>query len=156
MALTSSIVPYLALLSLLVSCIPGAYWVCKKIARSRRVENSSRDQHPDRDSLPTNLQYSSSAILLAEYLCPSSGPLLRTVNNETRQFFSTLQQLPTSPWPFLDPEAQSACLNVTYHVPNMQGSVDLRAEQHWYIHSMWNGSPQERRSSHGVSNQFRS
>lgn len=52
MALTSSVVPYLVLLSLLVSCVPKAYWLFKKIMRFRRGKHNRRDQHPGWTSSP--------------------------------------------------------------------------------------------------------
>lgn len=156
MALTSSVVPYLALLSLLVSCVPGAYWLFEKIMLLRRGKTNRPDQleHPGWDVLPTNSRHSSSAVLLEEYPPPSSNLLLRMVNSGAPHVSAAPQRLLTYSRHSPESEGQAMWLDTNNLVPNMQGQVRIRTEQYWYIDTM-SRPPQERRFSQGINNQYR-
>lgn len=147
MGLTSSIVPYLALLSLLVSCIPGAYWLFKRFRRIRRGKNSNKFRQEDCNTVLTNRQHSSYAILLDHYAPHPSDVLLHTINDETRQVASTFQRCLSYRHPLQDSESPLPWLDATDHAPNVQGPVRLRTEQHWYLDTTWYRPTHERRFS---------
>jgi len=152
MGLISTIGPYLALLSFLVSCIPGVYWLFKRMSRSTRHENSILNQHKDDGTLPTSYQHPSSAILLGEYHQPSTHSLLlRVVNCGNGQVPITSQRLLASYQPLQGIENQVSLLGTTRLGQAVQEPVELPAEQYWYLNSMWHGRPHERTFSQGVN-----
>lgn len=150
MALSSSVVPYLALLSLLVSCIPGAYWFYKNMARFRR-ETGSHNQQLVREALHNIRQHSPYAILHDEYPPHSSGVLIHTVSDRSRQFPSTSRLFPSHPRPLPDPESQAQWVDVTHDSENMRGPVIFRTEQYWHLRSAWYRPSPERRLSQSLN-----
>lgn len=147
MGLISIIAPYLALLSLFVSLVPGVHWLFKKIRHSRQSNASRRNQQPDWNTLPTNRQRLSSAILVDEPLFFYSGLLLRTVSNGTRGVSSTSQLFPTYPRPHLDLESRVSRLDTTRFAQDAQVPVELPTEQYWSLNSTWSRPSREPRLS---------
>lgn len=154
MGLTSRIVPYLALLSLLVSCIPGAHWLFKRFRRIRRGKTSNRDQQQDCTTISTNRQHPSYAILLDDYAPHPCDSHLHTINDGTRQVPGTYQRCLFYRRPLPDSESPPPWLDTTHHAQNVQGPVRLRTEQHWYLDTTWYGPTHEHRFSQGVKNQY--
>lgn len=151
MGLISIIGPYLALLSLLVSCVPGVYWLFKKTRQSRQSDPSGRNQQLYWNSLPTNRQYLSSTILLEEPLFLCYGLLLPTVSNGTRDVSSTSQPYPTYSRPRLELESQAPRLDTTCFSQNAQVPVELPTEQCWGLNSR---PPYGPRLSQGVDPRY--
>lgn len=93
MALTPSATTYLALLSLLVSCVPGLYWIFKRVRRSRQNRNHQQDQHFNKvlssHQRPTPTTYS-----LEEYPTHSFRIPHYTVSDGSRQTSNTIQRFP--------------------------------------------------------------
>lgn len=147
MGLTSSIVPYLALLSLLVPCIPGAYWLFKRFRRIRRGKSSNKIRQEDCNTVSTNRQHSSYAILLDDYAPQPSDVMLHTIKDGTHLVPSAFQQCLLYRHPLRDTESLPLWPDTTHHAPNVQGPVRLRTEQHWYLNTTWYRPTHERRSS---------
>lgn len=144
MALTSSTTPYFALLSLLVACVPGLCWLCKKIARSMKGRNNRRDQRQARDILPINLQQLPPSFSCEEYPAHPFNQPHHMVNNESRQLSNTTRGAPDHFRLAPDLESHAVWVDATVISSRTQGLVSLRTEQSSFHSSTWSVSPHER------------
>lgn len=93
MALTPNATTYLALLSLLVSCVPGIYWIFKQVRRSRKTRNHQHDQHLNQ-FLSSHQRPAPTTYSLGEYPIHSYRIPHCTVSDGSRQTSNTIQRFP--------------------------------------------------------------
>lgn len=103
---------YLALLSLLVSCVPGLYWIFTSILRFRKSRKHKLDQHSD-TPLPSHQRVARTTYSLDEHpASPFSIPHY-TVGNRSCQTSNTVQRFPRYHVLVPDHEIQAVWLSTT-------------------------------------------
>lgn len=147
MALSSGIIPYLALLSLIVSFVPGFWWGLRRL---RQHMNKRHNRHNVEIPL-ANLHQPPSAILDNEGPHHSSFlPRQHSTNNRRHLVSSATLSVPYYPGPAPAPGYQAVWLSAIFLSPHAERPDRLYTDQSYRHNGAWFEDPCELSSAAGV------
>lgn len=147
MALSSGIIPYLALLSLIVSFVPGFWWGFRRL---RQHMNKRHNRHNVEIPL-ANLHQPPSANLANEGRHHSSFlPRQYPTNNRRHRFSSATLSVPYYPGPAPAPGYQAVWLSAIFLSPHAERPDRFYTDQSNRDNGAWFEDPYRRISAAGV------
>ncbi|KAH8781169.1 hypothetical protein F5883DRAFT_539538 [Diaporthe sp. PMI_573] len=148
MALSSRVIPYLVLLGLIVSCVPGFYWGFKRLRRYRKKRHNQQDG----DTPFVNRQQSLSAILLEDDPHHSSIlPRHHPTNNGRHRVSSATPSAPSYPGPVPVPEYRAVWLSAVFVSSHTERPGRLYTDQSYQHNATWFEHPHELDTSAGMN-----
>lgn len=147
MDLISSLTPYLALFSFLVSCTLGLHCLFERLHRAYRRKSNNRSQQRDRDTLPIHHQHhqpSSPSISLLEVSPrPPSVLLLGMTSHRTGQVPNMQNTIPALSRPHTRVESQAPRLDSACLARAVQKPIELPSEGFQRVNTTWCGPRHE-------------
>lgn len=141
MALSSRVIPYLALLSIIVSCVPGFYWGFTRLRRYMK----KRQNQQDGDTPFINRQGSPSAILLDDNPHHSSVlPRHHPTNNSRPRVSIATPSIPSYLGPVPVPDHRAVWLSGVFLSPHTERPDRLYTDQSYHHNATWVENPHER------------